>query len=132
MTLFRLFIVSFIISIVAFLIFLVVYLTGIFNVMRMTELNNVMPHYPFRVFSQIFSPVFFISLAVTFLSGLVYRVIGIVLVARNDKLQGGEQALWIIGLILFGFITAIVFMAIGKSRNLIPATENTVLKDAGL
>lgn len=73
-----------------------------------------------------------ISLAVLMISGLLYKVLGIIFVARNSKLQGGEQAIWIIGFVLFGFITAIVFMAIGKSRGLVATPEKEMYRQDNL
>ena len=43
------------------------------------------------------------------LTGLAYRILGIVYTVRNKTVSDGEKALWIIGFILMGFVTSIVF-----------------------
>jgi hypothetical protein len=125
---YRLFIFSFILSIIAMIVFFASYFSGIMNILRMSAHHSEMND-PFLFFNTIFSPVFFISLAIGGLTGLAYRIIGIVFVARNKSLPGGEQALWIVGFVLFGFITAIVFMVMGKGRNANPDAVNSTYKD---
>ena len=67
--------------------------------------------------ATIFSPEVIISGLVMAISSLLYRVLGIIEVAKNKTIAGGEKALWVIGFILMGFITAIVFLVLAKSRN---------------
>jgi predicted permease len=130
MTQYRIFIAAFIISIISMVVFFATYFSGLMNLMRMTAHNDGMD--PFYFFKTIFSPLMLISLAVLMISGLLYKVLGIIFVARNSKLQGGEQAIWIIGFVLFGFITAIVFMAIGKSRGLVATPEKEMYRQDNL
>jgi predicted permease len=125
---FRLFISAFIINVISMVVFFATYFNGLMNVMRMATHNDGAYMDPFYFFKMIFSPLMLVALAVLMISGLLYRVLGIIFVARNSKLQGGEQALWIIGFILFGFVTAIVFMALCKSRALIPASEKEIYR----
>lgn len=127
---FRLFIAAFIANILSMIVFFAAYFNGLMNLVRVATDNKGISVDPFYFLKAIFSPLMLISLAVLFISGLLYRVLGIIFVARNSKLQGGEQAIWIIGFVLFGFITAIVFMALGKSRALIPASEREIYKQA--
>jgi hypothetical protein len=102
------------------------------DVMRAAVHSEGMPMDPFYFFKMIFSPLMLIAMAVLAISGLLYRILGIIFVARNSKLQGGEQALWIIGFVLFGFVTAIVFMAIGRSRALIPVSGKEIYQPDNL
>lgn len=74
---------------------------------------------PMGVFSTIFSPEVIISGLVLALSSLAYRIQGIVYVARNKTVSDGEKALWIIGFILMGFVTAIVFLIMAKGRKFV-------------
>ena len=53
------------------------------------------------------------------LLGLTYRILGIVHVARTKIISDGEKALWIVGFVILGFITAIVFLVMAKSRKLV-------------
>lgn len=125
---YRLFILSFIISIIAMIVFFASYFNGIMNMVRITSTHQHIQD-PFFFFNTLFSPLFFISLAISGLASLTYRILGIVAIARTTNLQGGEQALWIIGFVLFGFITAIVFMAMGKGRNVVPEAAAGPYKD---
>lgn len=74
---------------------------------------------------RLFSPVWLAALIFMSITGLLYRVLGIVFAVRNPNLEGGEKAMWVIGFVLFGFITAIVFMVMATSRDL-TATEKQV------
>jgi predicted permease len=132
MSQYRIFIAAFMISIIAMVVFFATYFNGLMNVMRVAVHNEGVPVDPFYFFRMIFSPLMITSLAILIISGLLYKVLGIIFVARNSKLPGGEQAIWIIGFVLFGFITAIVFMAIGKSRGLVSASEKEVYRQDNL
>ncbi|MFA6057163.1 MAG: hypothetical protein WC756_03110 [Taibaiella sp.] len=129
---YRLFIAAFIISIVAMVIFFATYFNGLMNVMHVAVHNEGIPVDPFYFFKTLFSPLMLTALAVLIISGLLYKVLGIIFVARNPKLPGGEQAIWIIGFVLFGFITAIVFMAIGKSRGLVSTSGKEIYRQDNL
>lgn len=74
---------------------------------------------PIGIFSTIFSPQVVISGLVLALSSLAYRIQGIVYVARNKTVSDGEKALWIVGFILMGFVTAIVFLIMAKGRKFV-------------
>lgn len=129
---YRIFIAAFMVSIIAMVVFFATYFNGLMNVMRVAVHNEDMPVDPFYFFKTLFSPLMLTALAVLMISGLLYRVLGIIFVARNSTLPGGEQAIWIIGFVLFGFITAIVFMAIGKNRGLISASEKEMYRQDNL
>ena len=108
------FLLFFIISTLGAIVFMIFYLTQIFTfVSHAYENDNIGP---MEVFSTIFSPVVIVSFIILTISNLVYRVLGIVYVARNTIIKDGEKALWIIGFIIFGFITGIVFLAMAKSK----------------
>ena len=111
------FLAVFIISIVALIVFLGFYLDVIFTLVRNAhELDNAEP---FELLATLFSPEIIISGLVMAISNLLYRVLGIVHVARNKTIANGEKALWVIGFIIMGFVTAIVFLVLAKSKNLV-------------
>ena len=132
MNLYRIFIAAFTVNMISMVVFFAAYFNGLMNVIRAASYSEGIPMDPFYFFKMIFSPLMLISVAVLTLSGLLYRVLGIIFVVRNTKLPGGEQALWIIGFVLFGFVTAIVFMAIGRSRALIPASGKEIYQQDNL
>lgn len=113
------FLTVFIISIVALIFFLVFYIQGIFQlVYTLDDLKGDEPS-PFLVLNTIFNPAVLISAIVLGVSSLAYRVLGIVHVARNKTVRDGEKALWIVGFIIMGFITAIVFLIMAKGKNFV-------------
>ncbi len=119
MTKYNAFLTIFIISVISMVVFFIFYFNAIFSLITsMHELNGEDTN-PFAVFSTLFSPAVIISGAVLAVSSLIYRIIGIVYVARNKVVKDGEKALWIVGFILMGFITAIVFLVMAKGRNFV-------------
>lgn len=120
-SLYRTFILCFIISILAFAVFMTQYIQ-FFRHLIMHDMN-MSDQQPEHVFSLLFSPTLIFSAIIMGLTSLTYKIIGIVFVAQKKELPGGEQALWIIGFIFIGFITAIVFMALGKSKQWINDTS---------
>jgi len=113
------FLAVYIISIIAMITFFVFYIQAIFGfALNLEELETHNPD-PFHFFSRIFSPPVVISAIVMGLSSLLYRVLGIVHVARNKTVNDGEKALWIIGFVIMGFVTAIVFLVMAKGRKFV-------------
>ena len=111
------FLTVFIISIVALIFFLVFYLNAIFSIaFHAHEYENMDA---FEAISTILSPSVLISGLIMGISSLVYRILGIVHVARSKTVTDGEKALWIIGFIIMGFITAIVFLIMAKGRKFV-------------
>lgn len=109
----------FIISVVAFVCFLIFYIQAVFGlVFSVSELHSDDPS-PFFIFSSIFSPSVVISGVLLIVSSLVYRILGIVHVAKNKTVNDGEKALWIVGFIFMGFIAAIVFLILAKGRKFV-------------
>ena len=101
---------------IAFFIFYIQAIFGFaFNIHELDGPNQN----PFGIISQIFSPQVIISGIVLALSSLAYRIIGIVHVAKNKAVTDGEKALWIVGFIIMGFVTAIVFLIMAKSRKFV-------------
>jgi type III secretory pathway component EscV len=47
----------------------------------------------------------------------------IICIAKNKVITGGEKALWIVGFIIFGFVTGIVFLVLAKGRKLVAQEE---------
>jgi uncharacterized membrane protein len=111
------FLTVFIISIVALIFFLVFYLNAVFAlVVDAHEYENMDA---FEALSTILSPSVLVSGLLLGLSSLVYRILGIVHVARSKTVADGEKALWIIGFIIMGFVTAIVFLIMAKGRKFV-------------
>ncbi|MEP7254527.1 MAG: hypothetical protein ABI666_02070 [Ferruginibacter sp.] len=111
------FLAVFIISVVALIFFLVVYLNGIFAFAFHT--HEYEKANPLEIFSTIFSPAVIISGLILGITSLVYRILGIVHVAKNKTVTDGEKALWIIGFIIMGFVAAIVFLIMAKGRKFV-------------
>ena len=113
------FLTVFIVSIFALIIFIVFYFQATFGlVFTMKELNGAEPN-PFLILNTIFSPAVIISAIILGLSSLTYRILGIVHVARNKTVKDGEKALWIVGFIIMGFVTAIVFLVMARGKKFV-------------
>ncbi len=111
------FLAVFIISIAALIFFLVYYLNAIFAFAFHTaeyDKGN-----PLEMLSTIFNPAVIISGLIMGITSLVYRILGIVHVAKNKTVTDGEKALWIIGFIIMGFVTAIVFLIMAKGKKFV-------------
>ena len=111
------FLAVFIISIIAFVVFMVFYLNAIFG-FAFNTFEHGDPN-PFEMIFTIFSPPVIISGIVLAASSLAYRILGIVYVAKSKTVSDGEKALWIVGFILMGFVTAIVFLVMAKGRKFV-------------
>lgn len=110
------FLFIFIVSVVAIIIFFVFYLQAIFGfAINMNEFEGRHTN-PFEFFGRIFTPQVIIAAIIMGFSSLAYRITGIVYVAKNKTVNDGEKALWIVGFIIMGFVTAIVFLAMAKGR----------------
>ncbi|MEO7306699.1 MAG: hypothetical protein ABIR78_14420 [Ferruginibacter sp.] len=113
------FLTVFIISGIALIFFMVFYIQGIFGlVTNMDELKGEDPN-PFLILNTIFSPAVIISAIILGFSSLAYRILGIIHVAKNKTVKDGEKALWIVGFIIMGFITGIVFLVMAKGRKFV-------------
>ena len=113
------FLTVFIISVVTLVIFMIFYIQGIFGLVgHVDELQGEDPN-PFLILNTIFSPEVIISAMVLGLSSLAYRILGIVHVAKSKTVKDGEKALWIVGFIIFGFVTGIVFLVMAKGRKFV-------------
>jgi hypothetical protein len=119
MTKYNTFLLLFIASVIALIVFLVFYLQAIFGfALNFDEFDKQHPN-PIEFIARIFNPAVIISLALLAFSSLAYRVLGIVHVARSKTVSDGEKALWIIGFVIMGFITAIVFLVMAKGRKFV-------------
>ncbi len=116
MTKYNTFLAVFIISIIALIAFLIFYFQAIFGVAFSFQEKQPYGPDPINILAGIFTPEVIISGAIMTLSSLLYRIIGIVYVARNKTVSDGEKALWIIGFIIMGFITGIVFLILAKGK----------------
>jgi hypothetical protein len=112
------FVFLFVLSVVAGIVFLIFYLQAIFGIVASAhEYGN--NHYAgFEMLAHIFSPGLLLSLIIAAGAGLAYRIYGIVLVACNKMISDGEKALWIAGMVIMGFITAIVFLVMAKGKKI--------------
>lgn len=109
----------FIICFIAMIVFFVFYIQAIFGfALNLEELQSHNTN-PLQVFSRIFTPAVVVSAIVLGLSSLLYRILGIVHVARSKTVSDGEKALWIVGFVIMGFITAIVFLVMAKGRKFV-------------
>ena len=109
------FLILFLASVLVTAVFMVFYLQAIFSVVAEATRHVPEPD-PFEMLSTIFSPQVLFSGIVMALTGLAYRILGIVYTVRNKTVSDGEKALWIIGFILMGFVTSIVFLVLGRKR----------------
>lgn len=116
MTKYNTFLTVFVISVIALFVFLTFYFKAIIELIgTLHNLHGDEPD-PIAILSILFTPAVIISGIVLGFSSLVYRIMGIVYVAKNKIVKDGEKALWIIGFILIGFITAIVFLVMAKGK----------------
>ncbi|MEP7239134.1 MAG: hypothetical protein ABI685_14740 [Ferruginibacter sp.] len=114
MTKYNTFLTLFIIYCIAFFVLMGVYLNSIFSLMGNHELIDTSEG--ISVFKSIFTSAFMISGFIAILTSLTFRILGIVHVAKNKTVTDGEKALWIVGFIIMGFVTAIVFLIMAKGR----------------
>lgn len=119
---FNTFIWVFILSILSAVVFMVFYLKAIFSFVHTADMYEHSTD-PFAFFANIFTPEVIISFIVMVIASLAYRIMAIVWIAKNNVITGGEKALWIVGFIILGFVTAIVFLVLAKSRKLIPQQQ---------
>jgi tetrahydromethanopterin S-methyltransferase subunit F len=110
------FLLLFVISSVAAILFFIFYMQAIFGFMGHVREYSDGASDPLEVFSNIFTPQVIFSIVVAAVAGLAYRTQGIVLVARNKTVKDGEKALWIVGFVIMGFITGIVFLVMAKGK----------------
>lgn len=119
MTKYNAFLTVFIISVVALIAFLIFYFSAIFGFAFNVHEYDSLHQNPIGILSNIFTPEVIISGFAMAVSSLLYRIMGIVYVARNKTVSDGEKALWIIGFIIMGFVTAIVFLIMAKGRKFV-------------
>ncbi|MBX9448259.1 MAG: hypothetical protein KL787_00425 [Taibaiella sp.] len=117
---YNIFKLAFFISLLGLAVFFVSYFMNIMDLVKnaeqLQEYNNSDPGY---VLKTLFSPAMLTSLVITTIAQLTYIILGIVFVVRNKNIQDTERVLWILGFLLVGFVTAIVFMILNKSRRLV-------------
>ena len=114
---YKTFLWTFILSVIAGMVFFVFYIRAIFSLTR-SAYSGYDPD-PFAVLGNIFTPEVIISFVILALASLAYRIMAIVWIAKNKIINSSEKALWIVGFILLGFVTAIVFLILAKSRKLV-------------
>jgi hypothetical protein len=119
MTKYNTFLAVFIISVIAMIVFLAFYFQAILGVIRTVDEFSGDEPSPFLILNTIFSPQVIISALVLGFSSLTYRILGIVHVAKSKTAKDGEKALWIVGFIIMGFVTAIVFLVMAKGRKFV-------------
>jgi len=119
MTKYNAFLTVFIVSVIALIFFMIFYFQAIFGFAITIEEHEKYGMNPVSVLSSIFTPEVIISGALMIFSSLLYRIMGIVHVARNKNVSDGEKALWIVGFIIMGFVTAIVFLILAKGKKFV-------------
>lgn len=113
------FLTVFVISVIAMIVFFIFYFQAILGVIHIADEFRSDEPSPFLILNTIFSPPVIISGIILAFSSLAYRILGIVHVAKNKTVKDGEKALWIIGFIIMGFVTAIVFLVMAKGRKFV-------------
>ncbi len=122
MTKYNTFLACFIIATVAFICFFVFYINGIFSIVSTAIHYDEQPgsyHSALAYFNAIFTPQLIISLILFGITSLTCKILGIVYVAKNNLVGSGEKALWIIGFVIMGFITSIVFLVMAKGKKFV-------------
>ena len=117
MSRYNIFLSFFVITVVAFIFFMALYFSVILGIIFQAEQHGEAE--AIRVVGPVFGPGLIISAIVLFVSSLVYRVLGIVHVARSKTVPDGEKALWVIGFMIMGFITAIIFLVMAKGKKFV-------------
>jgi hypothetical protein len=112
------FLLVFIISIITAITSAIFYFQSIFKFIKQVEYQDKNIISPFEMLSTIFTPQLLITVAIAAAAGLTYRIYAIVSITRNKTISDGEKALWIVGFILIGFVTAIVYLALAKGKKL--------------
>lgn len=110
-------IIAFFIAVLAMPVFFYAYFSGLLNGFEVIMSLGQKAQFPSYFLGTIFSPLLISSLMIMVIAGLLYRILGIIIVAKKKGVESGEKAMWIIGFVMFGFITAIVFMAMASSRH---------------
>lgn len=119
MTKYNAFFTVFIFSIIALIFFMIFYFQAIFGFALNVDEHEKHGMNPIIVLSSIFTPEVIIAGGLMMLSSLLYRIMGIVHVAKNKNVSDGEKALWIVGFIIMGFVTAIVFLIMAKGKKFV-------------
>lgn len=110
MTKFQGLLLLFLISVIAGIIGLVAYIKGIAELVQTLGLHQNETENVNQILSIFFNPVLLISFVVAIIASLAFRILAIVHVSNSTSIEGGEKALWIIGLIFISFITGIIFL----------------------
>ncbi len=113
------FLTMFIISFIAMVVFFIFYFQAILGFAFHADAFERHAPNPFLILGSIFTPAVIVSMVIMGLSSLTYRILGIVYVARNKTVGDGEKTLWIVGFIIMGFVTAIVFLIMAKGRKFV-------------
>lgn len=119
MTKYNTFLAVFIISVIAMITVIICYFNAVFGLVTLLHDVRGEEPSPLSILTTIFTPAVILSAVAFGLSSLFYRIIGIVCVAKNKMVSDGEKAIWIIGFIMMGFITAIVFLVMAKGKNFV-------------
>lgn len=129
--LYRVLVVTFIVTIVAGIVAGISYFQAMFHLLQTMpggtqalgqvsddEVLRMGPS-PEEIINIFFSPILLISAMLALLAGLANTIIGIIITVSNTSMRSQNRVFWILGFILFGFITNIVFFALKNSNNLL-------------
>lgn len=122
MSKYNVFLAIFIVSIISGIFFFVFYVQAISIFMLHAGDyfgHDQFKHFPVKMFREIFTPPLILSIIFFGASSLAVKVLGIVYAAKNKIIPSGEKALWIMGFVLMGFITSIIFLVLAKDRKLV-------------
>ena len=128
--LYRVLVATFILSIVASVVAGITYFQAIFHLLQSTTATQSfgegatdgrlqMGPSPEEILNLFTSPILLISFVIALLASLANKIIGIIITVSNTSMRSNHRVFWILGFILFGFITNIVFFALKNSNNLL-------------
>ena len=112
---YSIFIVLYTISFVAFIMMMGIFINNI--ILENGELIDAEPGTRLS-FDTFLSP-FIVAGFITMITSITYRIFGIVMVSKNKVAGDGEKALWIIGFVMMGMVTGIVFLVMAKGRKFV-------------
>jgi hypothetical protein len=96
------------------------YVYGFFNIINTArQISNSDITNPFEPLASIFTPQLIVAFCVAAITGLAYRIYAIVSLAKNKTVSDGEKALWVVGFVMMGFVTGIVYLVLARSKNFV-------------
>lgn len=119
MTKYNAFLSFFMLSVITLIAFVIFYFSAVFNFAYKMNDTGSFNQNTIGILSSLFPPQVLITGLLMIICSLLYRIMGIVYVAKTKTVSDGEKALWIVGFILMGFVTAIVFLIMARGRKFV-------------